>query len=172
MNSEEKELEILENIYKSSTPIRQRDLAEVVGLSLGMTNSILKRLVNKGFLKIKKVNNRNIRYVVSAAGIEAISKKSYRYFKRTIKNVVFYKEAIDQLIAEGKLQGFDGVYLKGKSDLDFIVEHSCRKQGVEFVLNPGEFGGKAYTLYAENIQPEKEPSDGSAYLQELLIAAR
>ena len=48
VNHEDKELEILENIYHSSSSVRQRDLAEIVGLSLGMTNAILKRLVKKG----------------------------------------------------------------------------------------------------------------------------
>ena len=61
---EDKELEILENIYHSSSSVRQRDLAEIVGLSLGMTNAILKRLVKKGLLTVRKVNNRNIRYAV------------------------------------------------------------------------------------------------------------
>jgi len=36
-----------------------------VGLSLAMTNAILRRLVKKGWLKIKKVNNRNMQYIVS-----------------------------------------------------------------------------------------------------------
>ena len=62
--------------------MHQRDLARIVGLSLGMTNAILKRLV-------KKVNNRNIQYIVSPKGINEITRRSYRYFKRTIKNVVY-----------------------------------------------------------------------------------
>ena len=57
--------------------INQRDLAEIAGLSLGMTNSILKRLVHKGLLSINKVNNRNIRYLVTPSGLEAISSRSY-----------------------------------------------------------------------------------------------
>jgi len=35
---------------------------EDVGLSLGMTNAILKRLAAKGWITVRKVNNRNIRY--------------------------------------------------------------------------------------------------------------
>ena len=85
----DKEIEILESIYHNPHRVSQRDLAQIAGLSLGMTNVILKRLAGKGLLTIKKVNNRNIRYAVSPKGIEAITRKSYRYFKPTIKNVVF-----------------------------------------------------------------------------------
>ena len=132
MISPEKEIEILERISRSKSTIRQRDLARIIGLSLGMTNSILKRLTSKGLLKIKKVNNRNIQYVVSPAGMEAIALRSYRYFKRTLKNVVSYKEAMDELVQEIMQKGYRRLILVGKSDLDFIVEHFCDKYRIEY----------------------------------------
>jgi hypothetical protein len=67
-------------------------------MSLGMTNAILKRLVLKGYLSIRKVNNRNIAYAVTPAGVEAIAKRSYRYLRRTIGSIVRYKEAIEGLV--------------------------------------------------------------------------
>ncbi|MEA1910852.1 MAG: winged helix-turn-helix transcriptional regulator, partial [Spirochaetota bacterium] len=114
-NTYETELTILENIYVNNGGIRQRDLAEIAGLSLGMTNSILKRLAVKGLLSIKRINNRNIHYIVTPTGIEAITKKSYQYFKRTIKNVVYYNEAIENLTADIKNKGYEGIILKGSS---------------------------------------------------------
>jgi DNA-binding MarR family transcriptional regulator len=132
MESSEKELEILHRIYHSQDKVRQRDLAHVVGLSLGMTNSILKRLAKKGLIKIKKINNRNIQYVVSPAGVEEIAKRSYRYFKRTIKNIAYYKESIEALIRKISDDGYTIVVLVGDSDLDFIIEHLCMKYHIEF----------------------------------------
>ncbi|WP_319559790.1 winged helix-turn-helix transcriptional regulator [Marispirochaeta sp.] len=170
MDTEDKELEILENIYHSSSSVRQRDLAEVVGLSLGMTNAILKRLVKKGLLTVKKVNNRNIRYAVSPSGVEAITRKSYRYFKRTIKNVVFYKESIESLVREGKESGYDGIFLKGRSDLDFIVEHSCFCNGLDYVRDPDCYNGRVFTIYAESYTPDDESRrQGTSFLQELFV---
>ena len=90
MESTEHELDLLEHIAKRADTVHQRDLARIAGLSLGMTNAIVKRLVQKGWLTIRKVNNRNIRYAVSPAGIEQITQRSYGYFKRTIKNIVYY----------------------------------------------------------------------------------
>ena len=82
MESTEKELTLLVQIERDAH-ISQRDLAKGVGLSLGMTNAILKRLVTKGLLMVQKINNRNIRYIVTAKGIEAITRRSYRFFRRT-----------------------------------------------------------------------------------------
>ncbi len=169
MTEDNKEIIVLENIYQTSPEIRQRDLAEIAGLSLGMTNAILKRLTHKGLLTIKRVNNRNIHYIVTPAGIEAITRKSYGYFKRTIKNVVFYREAIEKLILDIKNQGYDGLILKGSSDLDFIVEHACRKSDLKYIKEDG-INKNIFLLYSENYLPDSEAlGENKAFLQSVLI---
>ena len=80
MNHSEKELKILEKIHNNEDSVKQRDLEKIAELSLGMTNSILKRLIEKGFITVKKVNNRNIKYAVSPLGIEEISNSAIPFF--------------------------------------------------------------------------------------------
>jgi DNA-binding MarR family transcriptional regulator len=172
METGTKELEILENIYNSSSHVSQRELARVAELSLGMTNTILKRLAQKGWITIRKLNNRNIRYAVTPEGTEVILKKSYRYFKRTVKNVVFYRKAVESLIKNVREWGYEAVLIVGRSDLDFLVEHACRHYGMPLLEedpNPQEDEGVFY-LYSENYIPDvEEESEGRAYLQKVLI---
>jgi DNA-binding MarR family transcriptional regulator len=173
----EKEIEVLETIHhadENDRQVVQRDIAHIVGVSIGMTNAIIKRLAKKGLLTIRKVNNRNVRYALSPEGMRVLSEKSYRYFKRTIKNVVYYKEQIGDAVYAAAENGYDTVVLVGESDLDFIVEHFCYKYGLGYrrvkgggrastagsaeppagavcgpaVLTPGE-----YPVYAEKIVP-------------------
>jgi DNA-binding MarR family transcriptional regulator len=174
MISPEKETEILERISRSKSTIRQRDLARIIGLSLGMTNSILKRLTKKGLLEIKKVNNRNIQYVVSAQGMEAIARGSYRYFRRTLKNVVAYKEAMDELVQEAWQKGCSRLVLVGKSDLDFIVEHFCDKYRLDYrnvrslsVDLSGDDGD--FILYSEKMAHPVLKSEKSVSLHALFV---
>ena len=130
------ELAILETIYDSSrqsNSVKQRDLATTTGTSLGMTNAILKRLTQKGWITIKKLNSRNIQYAITPDGINEIARRSYRYFKRTIRNVVMYRDGIDAAINKAKIRGYESVVLIGISDLDFIVEHSCLRHGLTFL---------------------------------------
>ena len=181
MDPSEKELEILENVYNSSSHVSQRDLAHIADLSLGMTNTILKRLAGKGWITIRKVNNRNIHYVVTPSGVDIILRKSYRYFKRTIKNVVYYREAIEALVKEVAELGYTGVLLVGRSDLDFIVEHACRRYEIPLLRHDpdGEEDAKTFYLYAETYIPDDEEDDkeageeekltGRGYLQKVLI---
>ena len=167
--SHEKELTILENIHNQQGELRQRDLAEIAGLSLGMTNAILKRLVVKGLLTIKRVNNRNVHYIVTPSGIELITSKSYQYFKRTIKNVVYYKETIETFVGTVKNRGFEGLILKGSSDLAFIVEHACRKNELKYIREDG-INNNIFLLYSENYLPDSEgQGDDKAFLHSILI---
>lgn len=126
----DKEYAILENIYHKPEKVRQRDLAHIAGISLGMTNAILKRLINKGLVIARKINHRTIHYAVTPSGINAIMQRSYRYFKRTIKNIVYYKEKIRELVHEIATKGYSKIQLAGESDLDFIVEHCVHQEGL------------------------------------------
>ncbi|QQO08049.1 transcriptional regulator [Breznakiella homolactica] len=151
---------ILESIYDSSnkkTPLRQRELAHIAGASLGMANSILKRLIKKGWVSVKKINSRNIQYAITLDGINEIARRSYGYFKRTIKNVVFYKNLIDTAVGIARERGKQTVLLVGISDLDFIVEHSCSRHGISLVkaidreTADAAVTGNTFTIFAENI---------------------
>jgi DNA-binding MarR family transcriptional regulator len=172
----EKEIEVLETILhadENDRQVVQRDIAHIVGVSIGMTNAIIKRLAKKGLLTIRKVNNRNVRYALSPEGMRVLSEKSYRYFKRTIKNVVFYKEKIGDAVYAAAEQGYDTIVLAGESDLDFIVEHFCYKYGLGYrrvkggiaatgdsaestadeACGPAVIGPGEYPMYSEKIAP-------------------
>lgn len=132
MYTSDKEAVILEHIYYNDS-LKQRELAAKAGISLGMTNAILKRLIEKGWLMTKRLNSRNISYVVSPAGMEEVFKRGYRYFKRTINDIRLYKEGIEQLVQEAVEEGYKGIALIGKSDLDFLVEYTCGKAGINLM---------------------------------------
>jgi DNA-binding MarR family transcriptional regulator len=139
-NFTDTEYVILENIYAASRqnpPLRQRDLAQIARTSLGMTNVILKRLAQKGWITAKKLNSRNIQYAVTLDGFNEIIHRSYRYFKRTIKNVAFYKDTIDDVVRKAKQKNMCAVLLVGSSDLEFIIDHACHHWGLSFLKSSG-----------------------------------
>ena len=175
MHTEDTELDLLEKIVANPRHIHQRDLARIIGLSLGMTNAILKRLVQKGWLKVKKVNNRRIQYIVSPAGMEKIARRSYRYFRRTIKNVVFYKEAIDRLLGQVVERGYAEVRMIGASDLDFIVEHLCAKHRLGFSRGADSGSSRpsrCFILYSEKHRNTPPLPAGAESLRRLVTLAK
>lgn len=176
MEPTEAEIQILENIHRNARTLHQRDIAYRAGLSLGMTNAILKRLARKGWLSIRKVNNRNIRYLATAAGLEKIAQRSYRYLRRTVSDIVRYRDAIGSIIDTAIEHGARGVELRGASSLDFIVEHLCAKRSIGYQVAAGGAIGPAppgwFVLYSETLgRPDHREKEGrmTAYLQEVLV---
>ena len=152
MYTSDKEAIILEHIYYNDS-LKQRELADKAGISLGMTNTILKRLIEKGWLMTKRLNGRNISYVVSSMGIEEILRRGYRYFKRTIDDVTQYRKGIEQLISEAVATGYKEVVLIGNSDLDFIVEYVCNKAGIIFKKDDtAQTSDKMFVIFSEQLE--------------------
>jgi hypothetical protein len=183
MNSNIADIEyvILENIYASARqypPLRQRDLAQIAKASLGMTNSILKRLAQKGWITIKRINSRNIHYAVTIEGFNEIIRRSYGYFKRTIRNVVSYKDAIGEVVGNAAGNRMKSVLLIGASDLEFIVEYSCHHHGLSFLKSADRsivldrMDKQTLMIFAEDIpvSPKVAGAEKNCYyLSQLLI---
>jgi DNA-binding MarR family transcriptional regulator len=181
MNGEFIDIEyvILESIYASARrypPPRQRDLAQMAKTSLGMTNSILKRLAQKGWINIQKLNSRNIHYAVTLEGFNEIIHRSYGYFKRDIKNVIYYKDAIDEVIENAAEKKMKAVLLIGASDLEFIVEHSCNHHGLSFLKSADKsiildhMDKHTLMIFSEDIPiSPKNTEKNSFFLSHLLI---
>lgn len=130
------ELVILENIYSSqnrSHSLTQRELAEASGLSLGMTNTLLKRFAEKGWVMLKRLNSRNIHYAISPEGIAEIARRSYRYFRRTARSAALYKLILDAFVMKLKREEIARLVLAGASDLDFMLEYVCSRHGIVFI---------------------------------------
>ncbi len=84
-----RELEILEKI-ENDGHLTQRDLSREVGIALGLVNHLLKKMVKKGWVKIKNIDAKKIRYLITPEGAR---EKSSLLYKRVESIIHFYLEA-------------------------------------------------------------------------------
>lgn len=94
----ENELQILKNIDKD-TITSQRAISKKTGISLGNVNVILKRLVNKGLVKIEGLTPKTIRYILTPKGVQERAERTYQYVVSTVKLVNEIDKNIEQVIA-------------------------------------------------------------------------
>ncbi|MDC7222667.1 MAG: winged helix-turn-helix transcriptional regulator [Spirochaetales bacterium] len=164
----EKETIILEQLSQNKEPVKQRELAQIAGLSLGMTNGLLKRMADKGFLLMERVNSRNIKYILTAEGRKELNRRTHKYMKRTIKNVVYYREAVEALVSQSAAEGYAGISLMGKSDLDFILEWACHHYGLDFIRN--ETRENFFSVFSEKgLENMDRAVENAVYLGEIEI---
>lgn len=81
---DESELALLRELTRE--PIQtQRGLSRGTGLSLGMTNLLLKRLARKGFIKVSQLDWKRTQYLLTPKGALEKAQKSYFYARYTVR---------------------------------------------------------------------------------------
>lgn len=125
-------LQAIQDYAEREVSVSQRDLARAIEMSLGMTNTLLRRLTEKGFVWVHKINARNVSYALTSEGLAELTRRTNRYLKRTMKHVVRYKDLILRMTKEAKAKGFMRVGLLGSSDIDFVIEWAANACGLDF----------------------------------------
>lgn len=83
----------------------QRELSRRLNLSLGLVNAFLKRLVNKGYFKVKTMPRNRARYFLTPQGLARKSKLTVDYLRYSVN---FYREIKSLLISKFKTLGEKG----------------------------------------------------------------
>ena len=89
MNREElNELRLMGEIERNGET-SQRELAQRLNLSLGLINMFIKRMVSKGYFKVKSMPRNRVKYLLTPRGIARKSRLTVEYLKSSIN---FYRE--------------------------------------------------------------------------------
>lgn len=123
------DLAVLEHLSDSPQAISQREIARRSGLSVGMINAILKKLVHIGYVKTSNLNRRSIQYLLTPQGFAEKARKSYRYILRTVEQYrkikIRFIDMLDSLAADG----VKTYYLHGEGELADLIETFCSDGG-------------------------------------------
>lgn len=137
------ELQLLSNVHEAlsvNSEASQRELAQYTNLSLGMTNALLRRFADKGWLYMKKISKRNVQYVLTPQGMKELAARSKRYLKNTARLMNEYQGCIRQFVEDAADAGCTGLILVGDNDLEFLFDYACRFCRLSFSkINPEEF---------------------------------
>ena len=125
-----RELEILERL-ENNGHLTQRDLSKEVGIALGLVNHLLKKMVNKGWIKIKNIDAKKIRYLITPEGAR---EKSSLLYKRVESTIHFYLEAkrvIKDKVIHLKNEGIENVSIYGINHISEVLFIVLKELGLE-----------------------------------------
>ena len=121
MEVTEKEFAVINEIHKNEMP-DQRMIANRTGISLGLTNLIIKRLIKQGYIKARQLNRKKIEYMLTPMGFSEKTKKTYNFTLKTVNHLTHIKDSIKKLINECTENGYTDFELSGNGDLLEIVQ--------------------------------------------------
>jgi DNA-binding MarR family transcriptional regulator len=135
---ETRELKILEEL-EEQPEVKQADLACRLGIGVGTVNWHLKRLVAKGYVKVKKIGRWRWSYLLTPQGMVEKARLTKAYVQQSMQLYRKTRERARELLCEVKRAGYDQVQIEGdsKNDLVDVCRLTCLEQGVK-VVNPAK----------------------------------
>ena len=123
------ELNLLEQI-EDDPDVSQATLASQLGVAVGTVNWYLKRLIAKGYVKVKRAERRKLRYNNTPEGIAFRARLTINYIETSMKLYRRTRQHVRELLGEIKQAGFTQVHITGEGDIADICRLTCLEQGI------------------------------------------
>jgi len=134
-SEEYRELALLQEI-EADPDISQARLAEELGVAIGTINWHIKRLVEKGFVKVKRARRRKLRYIITPEGIAMRARLTVDYIQQSFKLFRHVRERVSALLKELEEMDIHTVRLEATGDVADVCRLTCMEQHFNLTDNP------------------------------------
>jgi DNA-binding MarR family transcriptional regulator len=133
-NEELRELTLLENI-ENDPDVNQSTLASQLGVAVGTVNWHLKRLVAKGYVKVKRAERKKLRYIITPEGIALRARLAVDYVEHSFSLYRKTRQRVNEHLKSVEAAGHNQVRIIGRGDVADICRLTCLEHGVEVVTD-------------------------------------
>jgi DNA-binding MarR family transcriptional regulator len=131
-NEELRELTLLENI-ENDPDVNQSTLATQLGVAVGTVNWHLKRLIAKGYVKVKRAERKKLRYIITAEGIALRARLAVDYVEHSFSLYRKTRQRVNEHLRMVEAAGYKSIRIIGKGDVADICRLTCLEHGIEVV---------------------------------------
>ena len=131
-NEELRELTLLENI-ENDPDVNQSTLATQLGVAVGTVNWHIKRLIAKGYVKVKRAERKKLRYIITPEGIALRARLALDYVERSLTLYRRTRQKVREHLTQVQKAGHDRVRIAGKGDVADICRLTCIEQKITVV---------------------------------------
>src|SRR4030066_2457157 len=103
-----REMNLLEQI-ENDPNITQASLATQLGVAVGTVNWHLKRMIAKGYVKVKRAERRKLRYIIPPDGIAFRAMLTIDYIEQSMLLYRRTRQRVRELLGEVRGKGYDRV---------------------------------------------------------------
>jgi DNA-binding MarR family transcriptional regulator len=162
-----REMILLEKI-ENDPNITQASLATQLGVAVGTVNWHLKRMIAKGYVKVKRAERRKLRYIITPEGITFRAHLTIDYIEQSFLLYRNIRKRVRELLAEVKRDGYDHAHIDTETNLDDpnissqtndiadICRLTCLEQGIKISQDPSDptlmVHGVKVTLRMDSLQ--------------------
>ena len=133
-SEEPRELTLLEKI-ENDPDVNQSTLATQLGVAVGTVNWHLKRLIAKGYVKVKRAERKKLRYIITPEGIALRARLAVDYVEKSFSLYRKTRQRVREYISEVQSAGYDRLRIIGKGDVADICRLTCLEHGINVVTD-------------------------------------
>lgn len=159
-----RELNLLEEI-EQDPDTTQATLADRLGVAVGTVNWHMKRLIAKGYVKVKRAERRKLKYIITPEGISLRAKLTVAYIEQSMLLYRKVREQAMHALQEAGNLGFKRVYIQGTGDVADICRLTCLEQGMEAASSPDGDNTGVLVIEGSKVMLDKNV-DGASEVQE------
>lgn len=127
-----RDLVILEQIDQNPDAT-QASLASQLGVAVGTINWHIKRLIAKGYVKVRRVERRKLLYIITPEGLALRARLTLDYINTSFHLYRLVRERVGEAIVEVRQLGFSSVRLQGEGDVAEVCRLTCLEHGISLV---------------------------------------
>jgi len=124
-----RELALLESI-ELDPDVTQANLASQLGVAVGTINWHIKRLIEKGYVKIKRAERKKLRYIITPEGIAMRALLTIDFIEQQFNLYRNTRQRVKDHLKQVQQSGFSSVRLIGDGDVADVCRLTCLEQGV------------------------------------------
>lgn len=148
-----RDLIILEQI-EQDPDATQASLAQRLGVAVGTINWHLKRLVAKGYVKVRRAERRKLLYIITPEGLALRAHLTLDYIQTSFSLYRLVRQRVLTALEQVSEGGYESVRLEGDGDVGEICRLTCLEKNFSVVDDP-----QAPLLRIENLKVFVEMKD-------------
>ena len=129
------EYTLLNEIAQDSL-VTQAGLSDRLGIAVGSVNWYIKRLVQRGWVKVSHLDRTRLKYDLTSEGMAVFTQRALYYARDSLKVYSSVRSRAKKLVEELRQQGIKGVYLDGSDAMMDILRLTCLEGGIGIDESP------------------------------------
>lgn len=131
-----RDLIILEQI-EQDPDATQASLAQQLNVAVGTINWHLKRLIAKGYVKVRRAQRKKLHYIITPEGMAFRARLTIDYIQSSFRLYRLVRERALAALEKIQSEGFNQVQISGDGEVAEVCRLTCLERGITVIEKSG-----------------------------------
>jgi DNA-binding MarR family transcriptional regulator len=128
----DRDLILLEQL-EQNPDTTQASLANQLGVAIGTINWHIKRLIEKGYVKARRVERRKLRYIITPEGVALRTRLTLDFIQSSFRMYRLVRERSMNALQQLEKAGVSTIFIRGEGDVAEICRLTCLEKGIHIL---------------------------------------